>query len=250
MVTVESEALAAGLSPKQLTGRQETHLVDLAAGQRLQAAAASAFLALQADARSAGFELVIASSFRSFGRQLAIWNGKASGSRNVYDDAGCEVAMAALPPVDQLRAILRYSAIPGTSRHHWGTDLDVYDAAAVSADYKLQLAPQEVAVGGVFDPLHCWLDQRMEAGESHGFYRPYAQDRGGIAPERWHLSYAPLAVPCAQLLTESLLIGCWDECSAAGEAVLLTAEIRAQLPDIMANYVSVAETWCPAHYRR
>ena len=38
---------------------------------------------------------------------------------------------------------MRWSAIPGSSRHHWGTDLDVYDAAAVTPDYQVQLTPQE-----------------------------------------------------------------------------------------------------------
>jgi hypothetical protein len=40
---------------------------------------------------------------------------------------------------------------------------------------------------------------------SSDFYRPYAQDRGGIAPEPWHLSYSPLAKTFAQQLTVQLL---------------------------------------------
>jgi len=164
----------------------------------------------------------------------------------VHDDAGRDVRIGALPAPQQLRAILRYSAIPGTSRHHWGTDLDVYDAAAVAPDYSLELSPREVAPGGVFDGLHQWLDRRMAVGESRGFYRPYALDRGGIAPERWHLSYAPLALACEHRLTASLLLACWDDCPAGEEALLLADEIRAELPQIMADYVVVASGWCPA----
>ncbi len=236
------------LNARQLTGRQETHLVELPSGHRLQEAAAAAFRALQEDARAAGFDLAIASSFRSYGRQRAIWNGKASGLRKVHDDAGRNVVISALPGPQQLRAILRYSAIPGTSRHHWGTDLDVYDAAAVDVDYQLQLSPQEVVPGGVFDRLHSWLDERMAAGESRGFFRPYALDTGGTAPERWHLSYAPLAVACVQQLTADLLLACWDDCSAGEEPLLLANEIRDGLPEIMASYVMVAGEWCPAQY--
>lgn len=236
------------LNARQLTGRLDTHLVDLPSGHRLQAAAATAFLGLQEDAQEAGFDLAVASGFRSYSRQLAIWNGKASGRRRVHDDAGRDLVIDALPGPGKLRAILRYSAIPGTSRHHWGTDLDVYDAAAVGADYQLQLSPAEVAPGGVFDAMHRWLDERMAAGESRGFYRPYARDGGGTAPERWHLSYAPLAAACAPLLTESLLLRCWDECAAGEEPLLLADEIRAALPQIMADYVSVAPGWCPAQY--
>jgi LAS superfamily LD-carboxypeptidase LdcB len=236
--------LPAALSPAQLTGREEGHLVDAADGHRLQQPVAAAFAALQADARAAGFELAIASGFRSYGRQLAIWNGKASGSRPVYADDGSEIAVAGLSPAQRLRAILRFSAIPGTSRHHWGTDLDVFDAAAVPPGYRLQLSPAEVAPGGLFDPLHSWLDERMAAGRSHGFFRPYARDRGGVAPERWHLSFAPLASRCAAQLTAPLLLDCWEQCQAE-HALLLADEIRAELPAILENYVAVAAGWCP-----
>lgn len=233
------------LTPRQLTGREETHLVELPCGQRLQGPVAEAFTRLRADARAAGFELAVASGFRSYGRQLAIWNGKASGQRGVHDDAGREVELAGLSAGEQLHAILRYSAIPGTSRHHWGTDLDVFDAAAMPQGYQLELSPAEVAPGGLFDPLHCWLDQRMAAGESHGFFRPYNHDRGGIAPERWHLSYAPLALGCQDKLTPQLLLSCWDG-SEEGEPVALFDLIRANLPAIMDRYIAVAGDWCPA----
>lgn len=241
--------MTAGLSAAQLTGREDDHLVDLPSGQRLCAAAAEAFAALQADARAAGFELAIASSHRSYHRQLVIWNGKASGQRAVHDDAGRAVAIDQLEPEQQLRAILRYSALPGSSRHHWGTDLDVFDAAAVAPDYPLQLSPAEVAPGGVFDPLHRWLDERMAAGESQGFFRPYSEDRGGVAPERWHLSYAPLASGCERQLTAEMLIACWDSCAADEPPLLLAAEVRAMLPQILSRYVAVAPAWCPARYR-
>ena len=58
----------------------------------------------------------------------------------------------------------------------------------------MDLIPEEVNPGGMFGPLHEWLDDRMAAGEAHGFFRPYDRDRGGVAPERWHLSHAPTAV--------------------------------------------------------
>ena len=51
----------------------------------------------------------------------------------MHDDAGRAVVLAHLSPLEQLQAILRFSALPGTSRHHWGTDLDVYDAAVIAA---------------------------------------------------------------------------------------------------------------------
>lgn len=227
--------MATTLTAAQLTGRDESHLVDLPCGQRLQREAAAAFAALQRDARAAGFDLAAASAFRSFGRQLAIWNGKACGERAVHDDAGRALDMSCLTPTEQVCAILRFSALPGASRHHWGTDLDVFDAAALPAGQQLELSPQEVAPGGIFDALHAWLDARMAAGAAHGFYRPYGRDRGGVAPERWHLSYAPLARACAGQLDAVVLRQCWD---AAGEPLLLRDEVEAQLPSILRRYVT------------
>jgi LAS superfamily LD-carboxypeptidase LdcB len=226
------------LNARQLTGLDDSHLVDLPAGHRLQAEAAAAFARLQADARQDGFDLAIASSFRSFSRQLTLWNRKASGARPVHDDKDCTIAMASLSPTEQLHAILRYSAIPGSSRHHWGTDLDVFDANALPESYTLQLSPSEVAAGGMFDPLHCWLDARMAVGESHGFYRPYGQDRGGVAMERWHLSYVPLSLGCAEQLNSELLQSCW-ECEEVTEPLLVRREIDAQLPQLIERYVAV-----------
>jgi hypothetical protein len=83
----------------------------------------------------------------------------------------------------------------------------------------------------------------MASGASRGFFRPYARDRGGVAPERWHLSYAPLSMPCAGLLTEQVLLECWDD-PLSGD-LLLREEIEADLPEILARYVAVEEGWCP-----
>ena len=232
------------LSIEQLTGREASHLVEVQGGHHLQAEAAAAFAALQADALAAGFELAIASSFRSFDRQLAIWNGKADGSRPVHDEQGKAVDMAGLSTAARLHAILRYSAMPGTSRHHWGSDLDVFDRRAVGADYRVQLSPDEVSPGGVFDPVHRWLDQQMSAQKSHGFYRPYARDHGGVAPERWHLSYAPLALPCAGALTVAALCASWDGLSGE-QALLLREHLEADLQALLNRYVQVPPDWCP-----
>jgi hypothetical protein len=224
---------------RQLVGLDDGHLVPLAGGGHLHPAAAAAFAKLRADARAAGFELAVASAWRGYARQLAIWNGKLAGERPVHDDAGRPVVLAGLPLPGQLAAVLRFSALPGTSRHHWGTDLDVYDASALPAGVKPALTPDEVAPGAVFDALHCWLDERMAAGESHGFYRPYGIDRGGVAPERWHLSYAPLATRLAPRLTTALLLRSWEE---GGQPAGLSALIDS-LPGLLQRYVAVPEGW-------
>ena len=101
-----------------------------------------------------GFDLRVASGFRSFDRQLAIWNGKAAGSRPIHDDVGLPIDRGALGEDELIAAILRFSALPGASRHHWGSDMDVYDAAAVPEGYAVQLSPAEVADDGPFGALH------------------------------------------------------------------------------------------------
>lgn len=230
------------LTQEQLTGRTETHLVVVGEGHQLHPEAGEAFARLQADAAAAGFEMRIASAFRSFERQCAIFNAKASGRRPVHDDEGRQVDMAALSDQQRLHAILRFTALPGTSRHHWGTDLDMFDASAVPAGYAVQLTPEEVAPGGPFDALHNWLDERMAAGLSHGFYRPYADDRGGVAPERWHLSYSPLALPCASALTVPAIRD-----ALAGTDLAMYEIVLAELGELISRYVRVGEDWCPRH---
>ena len=144
----------------RLTGRDDSHL-SFRDGIGLTPACWAAFDALRADALAAGFELAIASGFRDFERQLAIFNAKASGSRPVHGEDGAELNVANLEDSARLAAILRFSALPGASRHHWGTDLDVFDAASLPPDYRVQLSPEEVAEDGIFGPLHAWLDARI-----------------------------------------------------------------------------------------
>ena len=162
------------LSPELNTQVHQDILVDL--------------INLREEAAHQGFELAITSAYRSFERQLAIFNSKARGERAIQDEKGQILNPHTLTDEEKLFAILRWSALPGSSRHHWGTDLDVYDKKAVPADYRLQLIPQEFENGGPFSLFHDWLDERMQS-HNFTFFRPYSQDRGGVSPERWHLSH-------------------------------------------------------------
>jgi len=190
-------------------GQTEAHLCgpDLVAalGAPVHQDVVAPLLALQAEAREAGFDLAILSGFRGFERQLSIWNRKVAGELPVLDSDARPLDPAALSDAELVFAILRWSALPGASRHHWGTDFDIYDAAARPPGYQIELVPAEVEGGGMFAPLHDWLDQRIARGEARGFFRPYDRDRGGVAPERWHLSHAPTAAVFRQHLTPDLL---------------------------------------------
>lgn len=196
-------------STAALTGRSEEHLCSPADAERLGAkvhrAVVGPLRALRDEAREAGFALEVLSGFRSFEQQLSIWNRKATGELAVLDGEAVPLDVRALSERDRVFAILRWSALPGASRHHWGTDLDVYDRVAVPAGYEVELVPAEVDDGGMFGPLHMWLDRRMARGHASGFFRPYDRDRQGVAPERWHLSFAPVAVECERRLTPALV---------------------------------------------
>ncbi len=161
------------------------------------------FLKLKRDAEGVGLQLEIISSFRDYERQLSIWNAKARGERELFDDKGSALDFSKLSPLQVMYAILRWSAVPGASRHHWGTDIDIFDSSTQKKE-ELKLTPSECEGEGPAAALHSWLDQRIERDEAYGFYRPYRSDLGGVAPERWHLSYFPLSRRMMDVYTFSI----------------------------------------------
>jgi LAS superfamily LD-carboxypeptidase LdcB len=194
-----------------------------------------AFHGLQVDAAQAGFDLQIISGFRGYQRQLDIWNAKAGGLREVLDDKGEVISFFdEMSDRDKVFRILRWSALPGASRHHWGTDIDVYDAAACPANYRVRLVPEECLPGGIFSALHAWLAQRIASGGSYGFFRPYAGDHGGIAPEPWHLSYAPIADGFQEYLTAQRLAA-----FLAGQEFALKETVLANWEEIHDRFILV-----------
>ncbi|MBK8187087.1 MAG: M15 family metallopeptidase [Cellvibrio sp.] len=156
-------------------------------------------------AAEAGFLLALASGYRNFSRQLLIWNQKVSGARAVYDSEGNIVNMTILSDDEKLWAILRWSALPGASRHHWGTDVDIYDRSKIDANYQLQLTVAETVEPRPFAEFHLWLTEKL-AEKNCPFYRPYAVDKGGVAPEPWHLSYTPVANQMSAQFSLDLLV--------------------------------------------
>ena len=202
------------------------------------------WIRLQTAAAEAGFELALASGYRDPERQRLIWNRKAAGERAVLDSNGEPLDLTRLAPWQQVQAILRWSALPGASRHHWGCDLDVFDRRAVAADYAVQLSREEVEQGGPFAPMHDWLDEYLAKYPENGFFRPYAFDRGGIAPERWHLSYAPIAAPMQCRLQLADLQSYWQSAD-----ILLRDTIMAYSEEIFRRFVWVPAEVYPEPYR-
>jgi LAS superfamily LD-carboxypeptidase LdcB len=219
------------LNELELTGRARTHVVqhdDLGAAMHPQAVAP--FLEMKADAARAGIDIAITSGFRDFEAQERIWNLKWRGERPLYDARGEPRDHSALAPSELIEAILCWSALPGASRHHWGTEVDVVDRAAVPPEYRIRLVPSEAAPGGPFHPLHCWLDANMPR---YGFFRPYRTFRGGVRPEAWHLSFATVAEPALAALTPDLLREAIAASGMLGKELLLD-----QIPVLHARFVA------------
>lgn len=222
--------------PANVVGQSESHLCDASDAAALSVGVhrevVRPFLALRALATDAGFDVAIESGFRSFDQQLSIWNRKARGELAVLDSEARPLAIASLSDRDLAFAILRWSALPGASRHHWGTDIDVYDAAARPEGYEIELVPAEYEGGGMFAPLSAWLDERIANRTASGFFRPYDRDRSGIAPERWHLSYGPLAAEFARMLSIELLRD-----TVVSADMLLKDVVLANLEEIVDRFV-------------
>lgn len=165
-----------------------------------------------------GFQLRLESAYRSFERQLSIWNRKASGELTLLDANG--VPMERPADEEQLMyAILTWSALPGASRHHLGTDLDVADGNACPAGYEVQLTPAEC--DGMFAPFHKKLTELMEAGEAFGFNRVFVPGRGKIQPEKWHIAHLPTSRQYLENFSLAKLRELYEKTDVACKSALL-----------------------------
>lgn len=222
------------MTPDELTGRSRTHVVTVADPDcTLHVHAVAPFLNLRRAARADGFDLMPVSGFRDFDRQLAIWNGKFSGMRPLLDGAGQVIDASLLAPPQRVDAILRWSALPGASRHHWGTDVDLIDGNAIAPGYRVLLSAEEYADSGPFAPLAAWL---AEHAGRFGFFRPFRGVLSGVEAEPWHFSFAPVAEIARRALTPRVL-----EAALSGAALLGREEVLARLGELHARYVAAID---------
>lgn len=130
-----------------------------------------AFEEMAAAAQQEGVSLIVISGGRNFNMQKAIWEKKWNARRpNFKSDK--ETALD----------ILKYSSMPGTSRHHWGTDLDINS-----------LEPSYFASGKGKKEFE-WLQKNAA---NFGFCQTYDNKgnagRLGYSEEKWHYSYMPIS---------------------------------------------------------
>ncbi len=162
-------------------------------GINLREEAYHAFVDMKKAAYSDGFDIKMVSSFRDYYRQVGIWERKFL--RFTEEDG--------MNPLDAIDKIIEYSTIPGTSRHHWGTDIDIIDGyGKTTGDV---LVPEKFETGGPFEGFKTWLD---ENSEKFGFYLVYTNEpkRRGFKYEPWHYSYAPISIPMLTSLRKKNMV--------------------------------------------
>ncbi|MGI9546435.1 MAG: M15 family metallopeptidase [Flavobacteriaceae bacterium] len=164
----------------ELMGKEEIDLYG--EGIDLRKKAHDAFVEMRNAASKDGIDIKIVSSYRSFDRQVVIFERKFL---NYTEELGLE-------PLEAIDKIIEYSTIPGTSRHHWGTEIDIIDAnGKTEGDV---LVPEKFLSDGPFGDLKIWMD---ENSQKFDFYLVYTDEpkRRGFKFEPWHYSYAPLSIP-------------------------------------------------------
>lgn len=163
----------------QFNEKKSTDFVDLMSiglavnkqGMMLRKEAAEKLLAAYHDFKKVHptIPFVIVSATRNYDYQTGIWTRKWKALYPKYKNA-----------LKTAKDILRFSSMPGTSRHHWGTDFDITN---LNSDYFMQDPQGKI--------LYQWLKDNMP---KYGFCQPYNEGRtAGYYKEEWHWSYKPIA---------------------------------------------------------
>ncbi|MBK7429128.1 MAG: M15 family metallopeptidase [Saprospiraceae bacterium] len=131
---------------------------------------------MHAEAQKSGVNLTIVSATRNNDYQKGIWEKKWNTKAAAY-----KVPLTQENKVAIAKDILKFSSMPGTSRHHWGTDIDLND-----------LEP-EYFQKGPGKKVYDWLNKNAA---EYGFCQTYTSKswgRQGYEEESWHWSYMPLS---------------------------------------------------------
>lgn len=148
-------------------------------GMYLRKEALDAFVKMKTTAKLQGIDLRIVSATRNFSAQKSIWESKWNGSRKV---GGKSLNVSMPDPKERAMEILKYSSMPGTSRHHWGTDIDINSVSPTYFDS--EKGRRE----------YSWL---RDNAHLFGFCQVYSakqqDNRTGYEEEKWHWSFLPIA---------------------------------------------------------
>tara|TARA_B100002051_G_C16677027_1_gene607663 strand:+ start:655 stop:1401 length:747 start_codon:yes stop_codon:yes gene_type:complete len=174
----------------QLIGKGNPDIVGDSYTSKMHKTAKEAFLKMKAAAAKENINIEVVSAYRSFQRQKEIFEGKYKRFTN-----------EGLTPEKAIEKIIEYSTIPGTSRHHWGTDIDIIDANVPRPANVLM--PENFHGTGPFCKLKMWLNDNAEKFD---FYEVYTDNgnRKGFKYEPWHFSYAPVSIPMLKAYKEQI----------------------------------------------
>ena len=164
----------------------------------------AAWLEMHEAAKIDNINLIVISSLRSFEKQKKIWENKWNGRTLTQ---GRNIAESIPDHAERAKAILKYSAMPATSRHHWGTDFDIN---AVEDEYFFE---------GKGKDEYSWL---QENAEKFGFGQPYSikspERPVGYEEEKWHWSYLPLSKQFLKEYVETIDYSMITEFDGSGTA--------------------------------
>ena len=170
-----------------------------------------------------GVTLRVVSATRNFDRQAAIWGAKWRGERTLSNGVNLG-ERTDLSDSAKARMILLYSSMPGTSRHHWGTDVDLN---ALNSDYFRS---------GRGLREYEWLTGHAA---HFGFYQPYtskAAGRTGYEEEEWHWSYRPLSRNLLRAYRDALTdaeVGGFDGARAAPRVRAVEEYVAGVAPELL-----------------
>ncbi len=217
------------ITQEQMFGRDERHLTAINDSHKLLPSVVQDFMLMQSEAKKNGIDIQICSSFRNFERQLSIWNRKWQGNLPIYSISGELLTADKLTDEEKIHGIMLWSALPGASRHHWGSDFDVYDAKEVALRaHTLELVPSEYENGGPCAQMSLWI---QENAERFGFYFPYHEYNGGVAREPWHMSHKESSTDIIKRFDINALSATLEKADINGKASIL-----AQLPELVRRY--------------
>lgn len=142
-------------------------------------------------AKADGINLTIKSATRNFDYQKGIWERKWTGKTKI--EGGKDASKIYPFGKDRALAILKYSSMPSTSRHHWGTDIDLNNFENDYFEKGQGLKEYE------------WLTTNAR---NYGFCQVYSKkgdDRPeGYELENWHWSYLPVSQKLTNLAKEQM----------------------------------------------
>jgi len=194
-------------------------------GMYIRKEALKAYKQMYADALKDGINLQIRSATRNFDYQKGIWERKWTGETKL--SSGEDASIAFSDSKTRAREILNYSSMPGTSRHHWGTDID------------LNNFNNEWFEEGEGEELFNWLESNAA---NYGYCRPYTRKNNvrphGYNEEKWHWSYMPLSENLTSLAEQHLnnnMISGFQGSEVAGEI------------DVVKKYVLGVNHNCRSH---